>query len=119
MRSRCDLDRRTVLFRNGEVFGAFVRRAERQHVARHAIGERRLADTRRSGDQPGLRRPPAADRARHAGQRRILPDEMHRLARMGKPFDTVGLGDLFAARALGHGQSLNRLATAFQIASAT
>ena len=110
---------RRILLRNGQILGAFVGGAECQQIACHAIGECRLADARRPGDQPGLRRTTAADGARYARQRRVLPDQMRGLARMRETFDAVGLDNVFAARALGHAQSLNRLATAFQMAAAT
>ena len=62
----------------------------REHEARHAIGERRLADAGRAADQPGMRHAAARDRhraarcsasawpnsdgglARHAGRRLVL-----------------------------------------------
>ena len=58
MRPRFHLTRNDIPRRNGEIGRTGIRRPIPQHVARDAIGERGLANARRAGNEPGLRRTP-------------------------------------------------------------
>ena len=54
----------------------------RQHEARHAVGQCRLADTLGPADQPGMRNAPAAIGIEQGGLRLAMPEQLGGLARM-------------------------------------
>ena len=65
--------------------------AARQHVAREAIGQRRLADAARPADQPGVGQPPGGEGARERVLRRFVPGEARIRARRRR-FANAGHG---------------------------
>ena len=100
MRLRRDLHGRRIVLRHGQIVCARVGRAIGQQISRDAIGQCRLADARRPGDQPGLGGRPLRMRARRAPAPRPARPGAG-LARMGKPsMRSVSIG--FAAARLGH-----------------
>src|SRR5256885_7521509 len=103
MRTRTNEWHQGIVGRHAQVFRASVVRAVAEKIACDAIGEGGLADPRRAGNQPGLRRTSAANGARRAQERLVLADERKRFARMWLPGDPVGLDDFFLANAPGHG----------------
>ncbi len=105
MRARRNLLADRIVGRDRKILRALRRCAEAQQIARDAIGKRRLADARRPGDQPRLRRPSAADRAGGARQCLAVTGEFKDLARMRLTLDAVGLWQGFGFGAFGHARS--------------
>ena len=99
MRQRLHLPRGARRFRDRE---ALARRiallGRRQRGAREAIGERRLADALRSGQQPGVMHAPAGQRLGQHALGVVVAVELLRLARMREALEPVGLRQLLDTR---------------------
>ena len=71
---------------DGEVLRALHRGRERmavgEHEARHAIGQRRLADALRAADQPGMRNAPRSIGVQERRLGLAMPEQIGGLARM-------------------------------------
>src|ERR1700730_9221220 len=58
----------------------------REHEPRHPIGQRRLTDSGRPADQPGMRNPPAAIGIQQGEFGIAMPEQCGRLARMNRRY---------------------------------
>ena len=108
---------------DGERFGALHGRAERvamgEHEARHAIGQRCLADALRAADQPGMRDPPALVGGKQRSLRLAVSEQHGSLARMGRRDLGLGLSRAHAVEATLAGAVKKRSRSAVQTAAAT
>ena len=102
--------------------GARAPLAARQHLARHAVGERRLADAFGTDHQPGMVQPAACERSIGIQRApRSWPNDLCHLARRREPFQPIR----FFGRSLAPSRRQRRLmgckrsTTASQISSAT
>ena len=68
-----------------------------EHEARHAIGQRRLADALRTADQPGMRNASAAVGSQQRGLSLAMPEQSGGFARMWDNNLRLGAFDLASA----------------------
>src|ERR1043166_1101392 len=93
--------------------------AFRKHHAHEMIGERRLAHTLRTDDQPSVMHPATREGIGELAQRGIMAEQRIDLARCGEAFEAIRLRDHGARTLDNHAHGLRRCSTTSQTSSAT